>query len=107
MVTSRALYLGFLLLLAAERLFEVALSRRNVARALARGGRESGQAHFPVMVALHTAFLASCAVESAFRPFPFMLLHLRSSTSCRNRTPKPMTVAVEYIRSHLPTPGFH
>jgi methyltransferase len=70
MVTSRALYLGFLLLLAAERLFEVVLSRRNAARALARGGRESGQAHFPFMVALHTAFLASCAVESAFRPFP-------------------------------------
>src|SRR5229473_960729 len=61
MVTSRALYLGFLLLLAAERLFEVALSRRNAARALARGGRESGQAHFPVMVALHTAFLAAFA----------------------------------------------
>jgi len=70
MVTSRALYLGFLLLLAAERLVEVTLSRRNAARALARGGRESGQAHFPVMVALHTAFLASCALESAFRPFP-------------------------------------
>jgi methyltransferase len=70
MVTSRALYLGFLLLLAAERLFEVALSRRNADRAFARGGRESGRAHFPAMVALHTAFLASCAVESAFRPFP-------------------------------------
>jgi len=70
MVTSRALYLGFLLLLAAERLVEVALSRRNAARALARGGRESGRGHFPVMVALHTAFLGSCAIESAVRPFP-------------------------------------
>jgi methyltransferase len=70
MVTSRALYLGFLALLAAERLFEMALSRRNAARAFRRGGRESGRAHFPAMVALHTAFLASCAVESTFRPFP-------------------------------------
>lgn len=70
MVTSRALYLAFLLLLAAERLFEVALSRRNARRAFARGGRESGREHFPAMVALHTAFLVSCAVESAFRPFP-------------------------------------
>jgi methyltransferase len=70
MVTSRAAYLAFLLLLGAERLFEVALSRRNAARALARGGRESGRAHFPAMVALHTTFLASCAVESGIRPFP-------------------------------------
>lgn len=70
MVTARALYLAFLLLLAAERLFEVALSRRNAARAFARGGRESGRAHFPAMVALHTAFLASCAVESGMRTFP-------------------------------------
>jgi len=70
MVTSRALYLGFLALLAAERLFEVALSRRNAARAFARGGHESGRAHFPLLVALHTGFLASCALESAVRPFP-------------------------------------
>jgi len=70
MVTSRALYLAFLLAIGAERLFEVALSRRNAARAFARGGRESGQAHFPAMVALHTAFLASCALESGIRTFP-------------------------------------
>jgi methyltransferase len=70
MVTSRALYLAFLGLLGAERLFEVALSRRNAARARARGGRESGRAHFPVMVALQTAFLISCALESSFRTFP-------------------------------------
>jgi methyltransferase len=70
MVTSRTLYLAFLLLIGAERLFEVALSRRNAARAIARGGRESGQAHFPAMVALHTAFLVSCAVESGIRTFP-------------------------------------
>jgi methyltransferase len=70
MVISRALYLGFLALLAAERLFELALSRRNAARALARGGRESGRLHFPLLVALHTGFLISCALESAVRPFP-------------------------------------
>jgi len=70
MVSSRALYLCFLALVGAERLFEVALSRRNAARALARGGREYGQAHFPWMVALHTAFLGSCAIESAWRRFP-------------------------------------
>ena len=70
MVTSRALYLGFLALLAAERVFELSLSRRNAARALARGGRESGRAHFALLAALHAGFLASCALESAVRPFP-------------------------------------
>ena len=70
MVTSRALYLGFLGLLAAERLFELVLSRRNAARAIARGGRESGLGHFPLMVVLHSGFLISCALESAVRPFP-------------------------------------
>jgi methyltransferase len=70
MVIPRAAYLCFLALIGAERLFEMVLSRRNAARALARGGREYGEAHFPWMVALHTAFLASCAVESAWRGFP-------------------------------------
>jgi methyltransferase len=70
MVIPRAAYLCFLALIAAERLFEMALSRRNAARALARGGREHGRDHFPWMVALHTAFLVSCVVESAWRRFP-------------------------------------
>jgi methyltransferase len=70
MVISRAAYLCFLALIGVERLFELRLSRRNAARAMARGGRESGRAHFPWMVALHTTFLASCAIECAWRRFP-------------------------------------
>lgn len=72
MVTSRALYLGFLALLAAERLVELRLSRRNAARSFARGGVEAGRAHFRVMAAVHAAFLASCAAEAVLlrRPFP-------------------------------------
>jgi methyltransferase len=72
MVTSRALYLGFLALLALERLFELRLSRHNVRAALARGGIEVGARHFRAMAALHTAFLASCALEVTLlgRPFP-------------------------------------
>jgi methyltransferase len=70
MVTSRAAYLSFLALIGLERLLELLLSRRNAARTLARGGRESGREHLPWMVGLHAAFLASCAVESRFRPFP-------------------------------------
>src|SRR5262249_32157643 len=50
-------YLGALAVLAAERLVELFISRRNAARAFARGGIEVGQAHFRVMALLHTVFL--------------------------------------------------
>jgi methyltransferase len=60
MVTA---YLILLALLGAERSFELRLSRRNRERALARGAIEVGQAHFRWMRILHTAFLASCALE--------------------------------------------
>ncbi len=56
-------YLVFLALIGVERLFELRLSRRNAALALAAGGFEVGQSHFPWMGALHFAFLASCALE--------------------------------------------
>ena len=56
-------YLAFLALVGAERLFELRLSHRNAARALAQGGIEVGQSHFGWMRALHGAFLASCALE--------------------------------------------
>lgn len=58
-------YLAFLALVAAERAFELWLSRRNATRALAQGGIEVGQSHFAFMRALHVAFLASCALEVA------------------------------------------
>jgi methyltransferase len=56
---------------ACERLFELRVARRNGRAALARGGREYGAAHFPAMVALHTAFLIACPVEvlALHRPF--------------------------------------
>ena len=46
----------------AQRLLELGLSRRNTARLLARGGREVGAGHYPVIVALHTAWIACLAV---------------------------------------------
>jgi methyltransferase len=72
MVSSQAAYLGLLGLLGAERLVELVLSRRNAARALARGGRETGQGHYRVMVVLHSLFLVSCGAEvlGLGRPFP-------------------------------------
>jgi|ERR1022692_2360823 methyltransferase len=66
MVIGERAYLLILGALIAERLFEVVISRRNTRRAFARGAIEYGQGHFPVMVAMHTLFIASCAAESLF-----------------------------------------
>jgi methyltransferase len=66
MVISERAYLILLALLAAERVFELFISRRNARRAFAHGGIEVGSDHYRVMVAMHTLFLVSCAVESLF-----------------------------------------
>ncbi|HEY0094875.1 MAG TPA: hypothetical protein VGB96_11140, partial [Archangium sp.] len=72
MVSTLGGYLGFLGLLAAERLVELVLSKRNAARAFARGGVETGQDHYRVMVVLHSLFLVACGAEvvGLSRPFP-------------------------------------
>ncbi len=71
MVTSLELYLGFLALLGLERLVELLLSLHNARQARAAGAREAGQGHYPVMVAFHSAFLVSCAVEVVLVPRSF------------------------------------
>ena len=53
-------YLAFLL---AERGFELALARRNAARVRARGAVEHGAAHYPWIVAFHTAWPLGIAAE--------------------------------------------
>jgi methyltransferase len=63
MVSVHGAYYGLLALVAAERVLELWLSRRNAARAFTRGAIELGREHFVWMRALHVAFLASCAVE--------------------------------------------
>ena len=65
-------YLGFLGLVALERMFELALSRRNAAWAFARGGVEAGGEHFLAMKLLHTSFLAACALEVVLLDRPFL-----------------------------------
>jgi methyltransferase len=62
-------YAALIGLIAVERLAELVVSRRNLAWATARGGREYGFGHFPFMVALHTGLLVACLVEAAHRPF--------------------------------------
>ncbi|MCL2554404.1 MAG: isoprenylcysteine carboxyl methyltransferase family protein [Actinomycetia bacterium] len=64
-------YTVLVLLVAAERLAELAVARRNAAWSRRRGAVEYGRGHYPVMVALHTALLAGCLIEvhGAGRPF--------------------------------------
>ncbi len=54
-------------LVAVQSLLELALSRRNERRLLARGAVERGGGHYPVMVAVHTLWLASTLVEGLVR----------------------------------------
>ena len=58
-------------LVAAERVAELVVSQRNFATSKARGGLEFGSGHYPAMVVLHTALLASCLIEvlALHRPF--------------------------------------
>jgi methyltransferase len=58
---------GFLGLLGAERLFELALSRRHIAWAKAQGGGLADDPAWPAMVALHTALPVAALAEAALR----------------------------------------
>ena len=66
-MTSLAAFTIVVVLVALERLAEMVVSRRNAAWSLERGGVESGQRHFPAMVALHTTFLVGMLVEAWWR----------------------------------------
>ena len=55
------------LLVAAQRLFELRLARRNERRALARGAAEWGRGHYPLIVGLHSLWLVSTLVGGLFR----------------------------------------
>lgn len=60
---NQAWYSVLVGLVAVERLAELAVARRNLVWSLARGGRETGFAHYPFMVVLHTGLLAGCLAE--------------------------------------------
>lgn len=53
---------AFLAFLIAQRLSELVIARRNTARLLAGGAREVGAAHYPVMVALHSAWVLALVI---------------------------------------------
>ena len=62
-IDSRVLFVALVALVAAQRLVELSVSRRNLERAVARGGVEYGGRLYPWMVATHAAFLAAGPVE--------------------------------------------
>jgi methyltransferase len=55
-------------LVALQRLGELVYDRRNTAALLARGAREAGAAHYPLMVLLHAAWLAVMFILTAPNP---------------------------------------
>lgn len=70
---------AWLVVLAVQRVGELALSARNARGLLARGAREHGGEHFPYMVALHALFPLALAAEVLWggaRPGPLAPLWL-------------------------------
>jgi methyltransferase len=65
------------LLVALQRLAELAYGRRNATRLLAAGGIEAGAGHYPLLVALHGGWLAALfALVPAEAPADWGLLGL-------------------------------
>ncbi|MBA2463758.1 MAG: hypothetical protein H0V42_02120, partial [Nocardioidaceae bacterium] len=62
-MSSELLFTLLIVAVSFERVAELVVSRRNVAWSLRRGGVESGQRHYVVMVGLHTALLAGALLE--------------------------------------------
>lgn len=57
-------YVLLILAVGAERLLELIVSKRNLDWSRGQGGKEVGQGHYPVMVALHTGLLVGCVAEA-------------------------------------------
>jgi methyltransferase len=62
-VVNDTAYTVLVALVAAERLAELVVAKRNLSWSLRHGGRESGFAHYPFMVVLHTGLLVGCLFE--------------------------------------------
>lgn len=61
-----------------QRLVELPIARANTKRLLAQGGHEVGASHYPLIVALHAAWLITLWWLAPGRPIdiPFLLLFL-------------------------------
>lgn len=69
---SREFYLGILLFVGLQRLFELFYSRRNEKNLLQKGAIEYGSEHFIWMKILHFSWIVSLILMACFLPFnPF------------------------------------
>lgn len=66
-MTTLTAFVIVVALVALERLAELVVSKRNAAWSFSRGGVETGQRHYLVMVVLHTGFLVAMLVEAFVR----------------------------------------
>ncbi len=64
-----------------QRLSELVIAKRNTARLMAAGAREYGASHYPVMVAMHTAWLLALWVSVGDRTVAWPLCW--SSRCCK------------------------
>ncbi len=71
-ISSKTLYLGLVLAVVLERLVELVVSRRHEKALIAKGGKEAGAEHFPLMVVFHTLFLIACPLEVFLLDRPFV-----------------------------------
>tara|TARA_R110002049_G_C9175592_1_gene562584 strand:+ start:1781 stop:2278 length:498 start_codon:yes stop_codon:yes gene_type:complete len=68
MALTTTLFLTFIIV---QRLSELVIARRNTARLLDRGAYEVGSGHYPVMVALHSAWIACLVVFGYSEPLSY------------------------------------
>jgi len=59
METATVLFLGFIVV---QRLSELVIAKRNTARLLSKGAYEVGATHYPVMVAMHSMWIACLVI---------------------------------------------
>ncbi len=71
-MSSQAWFTLLIVAVALERGVELVTSRRNARWSLAQGGVETGRGHYPLMVALHTAFLVGVLLEVWLRRPDFL-----------------------------------
>lgn len=57
--TATILFLAFIIV---QRLSELVIAKRNTARLMAKGAYEVGAEHYPVMVAMHSAWIACLVI---------------------------------------------
>lgn len=67
-------HVAILAFVTAQRLVELPIARRNSARLLAAGGHEVAPRHYPLIVALHAAWLVALWLLAPGRPIDLALL---------------------------------